>query len=902
MRTTVAGTAALILGLIAAPLSAQNGTITGRVMDAESGTGLRDAGVEVLGTGGDQAGGVLTDNSGAFQISLSPGSYSLVISLIGYETQRLDGVSVASGQSTNVTIELNSTALVLNPIVVTASRREEKALDSPASVQIVGEELIEGKAAATATEHLKGLAGVDISQTGLSQSNVVARGFNNVFSGALLVLTDNRIARVPSLRVNAWNFIPMNNLDIQRMEVVLGPGAALYGPNSASGVVHMISSSPIDDPGTSASIAGGERSVFQGQFRTAYRASDAFGFKLSGQYFQGNDWEYTDPAEELARAANPTDPRIGVRDFDQQRWGLDGRFDFRPSDNTEIIFAGGTNKAVSSIEMTGIGSGQADGWSSSYLQSRVTNGRFFAQAFMNTSNAGDTYLLRTGQPISDESKLYATQVQHGIEIGDGVQDFIYGVDFLWTRPETGGTINGRNEDDDDINEVGGYLHSTTRLADNVDLVAALRVDDHSELDDLVFSPRAALVFRPSEDQNFRVTFNRAFSTPTSNNLFLDISAGGIPIPGTNGYDVRAMGTPETGFTWNETCTGGLQNFCMYSPFLPGQQLPANGAVLFNSLIPVIVQGAAAANPALQPLVATMTQLLTAGNPLGAINSVLLRLNTEDSSFNPDLDGPTPIERLKPTITNTVELGYKGLLGGRFLLAADVYRSKVEDFVGPLRVETPHVFLDPATTGAYIGQQLQPIAGLLGPLFSDVVTGLTQGMAQIPLGSVVPDQIDAETVLVAYRNFGDVTFWGADFAGQFLATDRVSIDGSLSIVSKDCFDGNEDGTVNCSTTADIALNAPKTKGSVGLRFDDERSGFAVDGRARFTKGFPMNSGVFFGEIEGYAVFDANVSYQLPFYPGATAGLTVSNLFNNEHQEFIGAPELGRLLLFRLQIDT
>ena len=78
---------------------------------------------------------------------------------------------------------------------------------------------------------------MDISQGGLVQSNVVGRGFNNIFSGATLMLIDNRFAAVPSLRVNVPAFFPAANEDIENIEFVLGPGAALYGPNSAKGVL-----------------------------------------------------------------------------------------------------------------------------------------------------------------------------------------------------------------------------------------------------------------------------------------------------------------------------------------------------------------------------------------------------------------------------------------------------------------------------------------------------------------------------------------------------------------------------------------------------------------------------------------------------------------------------------------
>src|SRR5690606_34235647 len=133
---------------------------------------------------------------------------------------------------------------------------------------------IEERVALSPVEHVKALPGVDVAQTGLTQSNVVTRGFNNVFSGALLVMTDNRYASVPSLRFNAYNMIPTTPFDVERMEVLLGPAAALYGPNSASGVLHIITTSPIDDPGTKVAMSAGERGVLQTQLRTAHRFSE----------------------------------------------------------------------------------------------------------------------------------------------------------------------------------------------------------------------------------------------------------------------------------------------------------------------------------------------------------------------------------------------------------------------------------------------------------------------------------------------------------------------------------------------------------------------------------------------------------------------------------------------------
>lgn len=890
MRTHVRcflATAALLLAA-AVPATAQEGVITGRVTNSETGRPLEAVQVSLIGSLGTDRVGGLTGADGVYRLRAPSGTYAVVAEYVGYASRRIDGVGIRAGETRTQDIQLDTRAFELNPIVITSGRREEKALESPSTIVTIGAERITEVAALSPIEHVKALPGVDVSQTGLTSSNVVTRGFNNVFSGSLLVITDNRYAHVPSLRFNAYNMIATTQSDVDRMEVLLGPAAALYGPNAANGVLHIITKSPIDHPGTTASLAAGERSVLHGQFRTAHRISERAGIKASAQYFRGNEWEYRDSVEVQAARQNPTDALIGNRDFDAERFGGELRFDWRPSADTELVINAGANTLGSSIELTGVGAGQASDWLYSYAQARVSKGRLFAQAFANVSDAGDTYLLRTGQPIIDKSQMFVAQVQHGLELGER-QDFIYGIDFSRTIPKTEGTITGRNEDDDEIQEIGAYLHSKTALTDKLDLVAAVRVDDHNRLEDVNVSPRAALVFQPQENQSFRLSYNRAFSTPTTNNLFLDLRAARIPINAQVGYDIRTLGVFASGFTFEDTCQGGLQGHCMYSPFAPGQQLPANGLPLWNGLVQALVPAQLQAfllNPGSQP-----------GDP--DIGSRFLRFNQESAAlgqpFIPD-EGPDAIAPITSTIHNTIEAGYQGILGGKLLLAGDVYTQRIRDFVGPLRVETPNVFYTPESVQAFVTKRLGPLiqAGAVTPAQAEAII---KGFASVPLGTVAPDQVDSSDLILTYRNFGDVDFWGADLSFQLLATEKVSFTGTYSHVSEDCFE-LEDVNGTCANATDVALNAPKNKGSLGARWDDKLLGLAVEGRARWTAGFPMNSGVYIGELDGFTVFDANVAYRLRTVPGATVSLTATNLFDAEHQQFIGAPAIGRLLLLRL----
>ena len=885
----------IVLGLtlLAVPAAAQSGSITGRVTEATSGRPIAGARVEVS-VSGRTAGSATTDDSGQFRIvNLAEGAFSLSAARIGYQLQRIEGVQVGTGIVT-ADVTMSPIPSILEQVVTTASRAPEKILDAPASVSVVTEKEIAERPSITVTDHIATLPGIDVARGGLMQANVVARGFNNIFSGAMLTLTDNRFAYVPSLRVNIPYLIPATNEDIERIEVVLGPGAALYGPNAAGGVLHIITKSPFTSRASTLTIDGGERDVFRGAFRTAGAVGERFGYKLSYDSFRGNDWRpvQRDPLEQVPR------------DFRLRRQGGEARVDFRPTRASEITLNYGRAAAGNAVEPTGLGPAQVRDWVFSTYQLRARTGRLFAQAFVNTSDAGNSFLLRTLDPVVDKSTQFVGQVQHGVGLGLR-QSFIYGLDYQHTIPKTGGTINGRNDDDDDITEVGGYLHSITRLGPKLDLVSAARLDNHSRLDKNVFSPRVALVFKPTENQNVRATFNRAFSTPTSNNLFLDLVAGRIPATGTQLYGVRALGVPASGFTFKRDCTGGIGSLCMRvpPPFCPTctTQLPADASLLYRAAVAAAATRLIAAG--IPPNLVTYMGSL---QPTSAQVSTQLRiLNTSNGSFvdvaPTDLRDVGPI---LPTTNSTFELGYRADIFKRVRLSIDWWHDRKRNFVGPLIVETPNVFMDRATLQAYLTTQLQAVtdpataaavaagtapalAGLSG---SSTVTGVPLGVVNFdhPLSS-------ASDIIVTYRNFGKLTVWGTDLGAEWLIGDRFSLGGTMSHVNKDFFPRSEIGGVQ-----DISLNAPRSKASVTGRFNDDPKGVSAELRFRRVASFPVYSFIN-GTIQRYQLLDAGLSFRPAILKGGLWALNATNLLNKKHVEFVGGGEIGRLVMTRLQVS-
>ena len=950
---TSAKTALVLLLCFTTPVFAQGrGALQGQVSD-DRGEPLSGANIILQSPVLTDPVGVITDKDGMYEVkNLTHGIYEVAVSFVGYQTATRRNIEIVADSVIELNFTLTVEVFYGDQIIVSASRRKEKILDAPASVTVVESEEAKDHLGLSAAEYIAGTPAVDNVQTGLAQGHTVVRGFNNVFSGALLTLVDNRITRVPSLRVNVHSLVPVTNHDIERIEVVLGPGAALYGPNSANGVMHIITRSPFGSEGTSVTAVGGERSLRKFSFRHAGSA-DKVGFKISGQYVAGTDWRYKDPEEIRLRGSNP-------RDYNQSRASGELRLDIRPNEDMTAIFSTSFTR-INNIEMTGIGAGQTKDWTYISLQTRLLYKDAFMQVFHNRSDAGDTRLLRTNAPIVDKSTLTVLQAQHTLTLAERHR-LTYGVDGLLTRPDTEGTINGANEDRDAINELGVYLQNDNALTDHLDLVAAVRLDHHNHIENPVFSPRAALVVKPDPLQTLRLTYNRAYGTPSTSNYFLDIlqarDAYGTgrsfqPVLGYSPkFDIRAQGTQD-GFTFNRDLAG-LPTF--RSPFAPvaglslEQQIPlhdpqftnvmwslSRGAVL-NAFVPslkelatAIISGqlaAAQVPPEQIPSIAAQQADALAGafenivpQTLPGLRNTLRVLNPETAGFDPvsNLQNSVrDIAKTKPTITETFELGYKGVFQNRFVFAADVYRTRTRDFVGPIRVETPNVFLDPAALTASLStalaQALQhPSAALLARALAildsptqggnanntpvDELTRLfvagtnNNGAAFIPFGTVTPDQVtDPTAVMLTYRNFGNVDVYGLDLSFAYYPNNRWSFTGSYSHVNKDLFK-------NLGGIADIALNAPRNKFSLGTTVKVPQSGLRLGARLRYRDGFPMNSGVYVGDVEASTVFDVNLNYKLPLNisnGSVSLVLNASNLSGKKHRDFVGAPEIGRLV--------
>ncbi len=141
--------------------------------------------------------------------------------------------------------------------VTTVAKEPQRALNTPAAVYVITNEDIQRSGATTIPDALRLAPGVDVAQIDSETWSVGIRGFGNNLSRDVLVLVDGRTVYTTLFAGTWWDTQNLFLADVDRIEVIRGPGATIWGPNALNGVINIITKSAKDTHGATASAGGG---------------------------------------------------------------------------------------------------------------------------------------------------------------------------------------------------------------------------------------------------------------------------------------------------------------------------------------------------------------------------------------------------------------------------------------------------------------------------------------------------------------------------------------------------------------------------------------------------------------------------------------------------------------------
>ena len=428
-------------------------------------------------------------------------------------------------------------AVPYEELVVTASRRAQSSLEAPNATTVITADDIRQSGATTLVELLRRVPGAEVMMMGPGSANLSLRGFNQRLANKVLVLLDGRTEYQDFLGITVWSAIPVELADIERIEVIRGPGSALYGANAMFGVVNIITRAPGTGPRARFQAFGGNGNTAGGSF-VSNGGAGALRFRASAAYGQTDKWSRDFAGDRPDIALRDPEPNLGVRSARATlatTWQL--------SSTQSLGLSGGVNRLYSEVYPLGVLRNFFLDGVTAYAKADANLGAVKIKAFWNHLNlTGGPQYEAVGQrslvkPVSSHllngevlfSQNFTLLGEHQVNVG--AEGRLKHVDWEYLSETTRQEFHA-----------AAFIQDEWRLAEPLRIVASYRVDRHPLLGGntpgLAQSPRVSALYLPFEGHAFRASAASAFRVPT----FLEsYAAVRVPIPGVTGATAISQG-------------------------------------------------------------------------------------------------------------------------------------------------------------------------------------------------------------------------------------------------------------------------------------------------------------------------------------------------------------------------
>ena len=516
MNRTRTCIAALFVLLLWVPASARQatGTIDGTVK-SDDGAGIGGALVKLEPLRLVE----YTDQNGAFAFKDVPaGTYVVVISFGDLEARAVD-VRVAAGRPTTVSKQLPRDFTVsMSTTVSAASKVQEQQLDAPVSMNVVNEKTIalEG-GAGQLPSLLQTLPGAEFTQSGVYNIEFNSRGFNGALTRRVQVVVDGRDLAAPESKNQEWLSVGFLAPELESIQFVRGPAAALYGADSINGVMALTTKSPRGSPGFRATVTAGELGTFIGDARWAGSLGHGWYTRLLVDRTQSSSFAKS-RTETVEYKGLPLEVAPAVVDTDAT--AVAARFDKYFTSGRQLVIDTGYSQSGGGTYLTQAGRVSIDDSKRSWSRVALNAAHWNVQAYTNTRNATQ-HALFAPVAFPTDTVQFKTEAQSNQHFAGSRGRVIVGGSYVRehvTSADSAGvqTLYQRAVTTD---ESALFSQVDFDLASNLKAVGALRFDA-STLHTKQWSPKVALVFLPAPRHSVHVGYSRGFQVGNYTELFL----------------------------------------------------------------------------------------------------------------------------------------------------------------------------------------------------------------------------------------------------------------------------------------------------------------------------------------------------------------------------------------------
>jgi iron complex outermembrane receptor protein len=411
-----------------------------------------------------------------------------------------------------------------NVEVTTVSKDPQRVLRTPAAIFVITQEDIRRSGATSIPDALRSAPGVQVARIDADHWSVSIRGFAGQFSKSLLVLIDGRSVYTPLYEGVYWNVQNVMLEDVERIEVIRGPGGTIWGANAVNGVINIITKSAEDTQGTVATLGGGNVDQGTGAIRYGGSVGKDFNYRIYGMGSIGGPEFHSD-------GDGFDHNRLGQMGF-HANWKIDKQNTFtvqgdiyRQDNGERINLASFSPPAQTILDDTANFSG---GNLLARWKHTAEGSDIQIQAYFDRTNLQDLEIGETRDTFDVDF------VQHARIHGD--QELTWGLgarvspsNFIQTSP----VVNFSPQKQVDSIYSGFVQYELPIVRDKLTLTAGTKLE-HNNFSGFDYQPSGRLLWTPSDRQSFWAAVTRAVRTPSRLDEDLDFnilagSVSGIPV-------------------------------------------------------------------------------------------------------------------------------------------------------------------------------------------------------------------------------------------------------------------------------------------------------------------------------------------------------------------------------------
>jgi iron complex outermembrane receptor protein len=390
--------------------------------------------------------------------------------------------------------------------VTSVSRHPEKLLQSASAIQVITREEILRSGATSLPEALRLADNLEVAQKNSHDWAISARGFNTALANKLLVMIDGRTVYTPLFSGVFWDVQDYPLEDIERIEVISGPGGTLWGANAVNGVINIITRKASDTQGAYAEGGGGNQLQEFGTARYGGMLGDATSFRVYGKYFDRGDESTTEgsPASDSwhqAQGGFRADSALSSEDS----LSVHGDFyDGRENEDT------GNTARTGGGNLMGQWSHQSDSGSQMTLQSYYD--RTHLADPIPEGTIADIPIAPAGF-LTDDLTTFDTDFQYQLQLASS-HHLIWGLGYRFTHdvvqnaPALGFFPATLNQ-----NLYSAFLQDEIALRNHVSLTVGSKIE-HNDYTGFEYEPNVRLQWNWVPTQTIWSAISRAVRTPS----------------------------------------------------------------------------------------------------------------------------------------------------------------------------------------------------------------------------------------------------------------------------------------------------------------------------------------------------------------------------------------------------